>query len=74
MNIWGLIITMDLIYYPVLCLKTFQKNKKKMAEDSEDKQRILTATGSMIGSIDVESSEGPYKVIPPEYKKSSYHE
>ena len=35
---------------------------------------MLTATESRIESIDIESSEGPYKVIPPEYKQSSYHE
>ena len=45
-----------------------------MAEDSEDKQIMLTTTGSSTKSINIESSEGPYTVIPPEYKQSSYHE
>ena len=47
------------------------KNSKKKFEDgrkSEDKQVMLTDTGSRIESIDIESSEGSYKVISPEYK------
>ena len=39
----------------------------KMAEDSEDKQIILIDTGSRIESIDIESSEGPYKFMSLEY-------
>ena len=54
--------------------KKHPKKQKKMAEDSEDKQIMLTATGSRIESIDIESSEGPYTVIPSKYKQSSYHE
>ena len=42
------------------------KKKLKMADDSEDKQIMLTDTGSRIESIDIESSKGPYKVIPPD--------
>ena len=44
-----------------------------MAEDSEDKQIMLTDTGQRIESIDIESSKRPYKVIPPEYKQISCH-
>ena len=54
--------------------KSFQEKKLKIVEDSEDKQIISTATGSKIESIDIEISEGPHKIIPPEYKQSSYHE
>ena len=41
-----------------------------MAEDSEDKKMILIATGSRIEYIDIESSERPYKDIPPKHKQS----
>ena len=37
----------------------------KMAEDSEDKQIMLTDTGSRIESIAIDISERSYKVIPP---------
>ena len=63
---------MDGMYQPIVCWKTFQE-KLKMAEDSEDKQIMLTDIGSRIEYIDIDSSEGYYKVIPPEYKQSSYH-
>ena len=54
-------------------LKNIPTKQKKIAETSEDKKIIWTATGSRIESIDIESSEGLYKAIPHAYKKSSYH-
>ena len=54
-------------------LKILQE-KLKMAEDSEDKQIMLTDAGSRIESVDIESSEVPYKVIPPEFKQRSCDE
>ena len=39
-----------------------------------DKHIILKDTGSRKASIDIESSEGSYKVIPTDYMQSSYHE
>ena len=55
-------------------LKNLPSFLLKIVEDSEDQQNMLTDTGLRVESIDIESFERPYKVIPPEYKQSSYYE
>ena len=70
MKIGSLIHTMDGICCPIICWKAFQKKV-------EVGKIILRSTDNVdtyrIESIDIETSEGPYKVIKPEYKQSSYH-
>ena len=44
------------------------------AQQNENKEIILKDTGSRKASIDNESAEGSYKIIPTDYQQISYHE
>ena len=49
------------------------KKRLKLPQKFESQQIILINTGSRIKSIAIEIFEGPYTIIPLEYKQSSYH-
>ena len=55
-------------------LRNFPRKIIRMVDQFADKQIKFSNTGARFKSIDIETSDEPTKVHPPEYRKNSYNE